>query len=229
MNVLTALLVSHGTKMNSRYAALAASNNHLQEKVKRKVGYVFELCSKISNLEEKYEKVQQDWHVLDQENKDLRSFNEYRLRRLGSGRELVVKDLQNDLALERLKSQEYRDAAAAVEHRFHDLKLLAFITSMVERGLRMGRTDAKFEQASQNVSNFFLGAKVEFNKAVAALPFISFPFLVKIAKATEGALSEVVNVQPDKIVRLVVPTSVLAMFFPAGETFGWTSGRKESD
>ncbi|GJT47941.1 hypothetical protein Tco_0974098 [Tanacetum coccineum] len=176
-----------------------------------------------------------------------------------SDQELVMRDLQNDLALERLKSQEYKDAVVAAEHHFHDLRsevtrfvgsgvdclvckllssdefiatlarILTFsITSMVERGLRMGRTDAEFEQASHNVSNFFLGVEAKFNKVVAALPFISFPFLVKIAEAAEGALSEVVNVQPDKIVRSAVPTSVPAMFFAAGETFGWTSGLKES-
>ncbi|GJW57857.1 hypothetical protein Tco_0104588 [Tanacetum coccineum] len=222
----------------------------------------------------------------DQENKDLHSLNDVsseKVRKLKgqlveaeaatarvsdeltridaklSDQELVTRDLQNDLALERLKSQEYKDVAVAAEHHFHNLKsevtrfvgsgvdclvckllssdefittlarILTFsITSMVERGLHMGRTDAEFEQASHNVSNFFLGVEAKFNKVVAALPFISFPFLVKIAEAAEGALLEVVNVQPDKIVRSAVPTSVPAMFFPTGKTFGWTSGLKES-
>nr|GEX56580.1 hypothetical protein [Tanacetum cinerariifolium] len=39
-----------------------------------------------------------------------------------SDQALAVRDLQNDLALKRWKSQESKDAAAGVEHRFHDLR-----------------------------------------------------------------------------------------------------------
>ncbi|GJY66159.1 hypothetical protein Tco_0468397, partial [Tanacetum coccineum] len=65
------------------------------------------------------------------------------------------------------------------------------ITFGVERGLRMGRTDAEFEKTSQNISNFFLGAKAEFNKVVAALPSAYFPFLAKIAEVASSSLPEV--------------------------------------
>ncbi|GJX17885.1 hypothetical protein Tco_0218717, partial [Tanacetum coccineum] len=79
------------------------------------------------------------------------------------------------------------------------------ITSGVERGLRMGRTDAGFEEASQNVLNFFVGAQAEFDKAVAAFPSTRFPFLDKIIVAAGGALPDVANVQPDRIARLTTP------------------------
>ncbi|GKC50227.1 hypothetical protein Tco_1072972, partial [Tanacetum coccineum] len=70
--------------------------------------------------------------------------------------------------------------------------ILSFgITFGVERGLRMGRTDAEFEEASQNVFNFFLRGEAEFNKAVAALPSTHFPFLAKIAEAAESVPSKV--------------------------------------
>ncbi|GJT37149.1 hypothetical protein Tco_0937014, partial [Tanacetum coccineum] len=59
----------------------------------------------------------------------------------------------------------------------------------VERGLRMGRTDAEFEVAAQNVSNFSIGTEVEFNKALATLPSTLFPFLSKVAAAA-GALNQ---------------------------------------
>ncbi|GJS87741.1 hypothetical protein Tco_0770377 [Tanacetum coccineum] len=158
MSVLTALLASHSMEMNSRYTALVASNTRLREKIKRKVGYLTELCFEISDLEEKHEKVHQDWHALDKENKDLHSlcdgsFNEVkRLRdqlveveaaaRLAdelartdanlSDQALVVRDLKNELALERYESQGYRDAATIVEHLFDDLR--SEVTHFVSSG-----------------------------------------------------------------------------------------------
>ncbi|GJX32068.1 hypothetical protein Tco_0241923 [Tanacetum coccineum] len=238
--------------MNSCYTALVASNTRLREKVKCKADYVSELHFEISTLEEKHEKVQQDWHALDQENKHLRSLGDASFEEVRelkgqlaeaeaaarssdelactdaklSDQALVVSDLQNILALERSKSQEYRDTASAAEHRFDDLRsesthfvgsgvdclihkllssdefnaTLAYIfypgiTSGVKRGLRMGRTETEFEEASQKVSNFFIGAEAEFNKAVAALPSTNFPFLAKVAAAAEGAFSEVASIQ----------------------------------
>ncbi|GJW19713.1 retrovirus-related pol polyprotein from transposon TNT 1-94 [Tanacetum coccineum] len=76
MSVLTSLIASHGTKMNSHYDALIASNAHLWEKVKRKVVQLTELRYEFSNMEEKYEKVQKGCRALDHENEDLRSFRD---------------------------------------------------------------------------------------------------------------------------------------------------------
>ncbi|GKB48759.1 hypothetical protein Tco_0899512 [Tanacetum coccineum] len=160
-----------------RYAGLAASNARLREKVKRKVGSLSELHSKISTLEKENERVQQDWSALGQKNKKLRDH------------------------LAEAEAAAARDTAATMEHRFNDLRsevahfvssdidslvrrflsidelnatlasiLYLVITSGVERGLRMRRTDVEFKQASQNVFHFFIGAEAEFNKAVDALP-----------------------------------------------------------
>nr|GFA61132.1 hypothetical protein [Tanacetum cinerariifolium] len=92
-----------------------------------------------------------------------------------SDQALIVRDLQNDLAFE---SDVFNAALACV--------LTFSITFGVERGLRMKRIDAQFEEALQNVSNLFLGAETEFNKFVVDIPSVKFPFLAKISKASEG-------------------------------------------
>ncbi|GJX21229.1 hypothetical protein Tco_0223906 [Tanacetum coccineum] len=102
------------------------------------------------------------------------------------------------------------------------------ITFVVKKGLRMRHTEAEFEEAYQNVSNFFLGVQAKFDEAIIALPSTHFPFLVKISEAAESALSEVASIQPDKVVRPAVLASAPAMSFSAGETFGWTSTLKDS-
>ncbi|GJU63988.1 hypothetical protein Tco_1245823 [Tanacetum coccineum] len=245
--------------MNSRYTALVASNTRLREKIKHKVGYLSELRSEISILEEKHEKLRgqlAEVKAVAARSSDELACTDVKL----SDQTLVVRDLENDLALERSKSQEYRDVDTTSEHCFDDLrsevthfvgfgvdclirKLLSSdkfnatlarilslgITSDVERGLRMMCTDAEFEEASQNVSNFFLGAKAEFNKVVVALSSTHFPFLTKIAKAVECALLEVVSIQPDKVARSTMPTSAPATSLHVGETFSWTSAMKESE
>ncbi|GJX64918.1 hypothetical protein Tco_0299261, partial [Tanacetum coccineum] len=178
MNVLTALLASH------------------------------ELHFEISTLEEKYDK------LADAEFATARSSDELALTDAKlSDQALVVRDLHNELALERSKSQEYRDATADVKDRLNSLRgevtdfigsgfeslvrrllssnefyfslaCIAYlgITFGVKRGLRMGHIDAGFAKAAKNVSNYVVGAEAEFNKAVADLPSIKFPFLAKIAE-----------------------------------------------
>ncbi|GKD78319.1 hypothetical protein Tco_1340940, partial [Tanacetum coccineum] len=103
-----------------------------------------------------------------------------------------------------------------------DLARVAYfgITSGVERGLCMRRTDAGFEEAAQNVSNFFVGAKEEFNKAVADLPFIEFLFLAKMAEASEGSLLAIANIQPNKLPRPTTHASATSA--AVTKTFGWT-------
>nr|GEX31885.1 hypothetical protein [Tanacetum cinerariifolium] len=102
------------------------------------------------------------------------------------------------------------------------------ITFGFERGLRMGRTDAEFEEASQNVSNFFLRAQAQFDEAISALPSTHFPFLTKISKAVKSSLPEVASIQPDKVVCSVMTASALTMSSPVGKTFGWTPTMKDS-
>nr|GEY65456.1 hypothetical protein [Tanacetum cinerariifolium] len=81
------------------------------------------------------------------------------------------------------------------------------IVSLVRR-LVHGCTDSGFEEVAQNVSKFFGGAKVEFNKVIANLPFIKFPFLAKIDEASEGVLLEIANIQLDKLFHPIsIPTT----------------------
>ncbi|GKE51181.1 hypothetical protein Tco_1486337 [Tanacetum coccineum] len=76
VNVLSALLVSHGMELNTRYANLVASKARTEEKLKRKSGYVKELHSEVATLDKKLERLQRGWSVLDRENKELRSCND---------------------------------------------------------------------------------------------------------------------------------------------------------
>ncbi|GJX08468.1 hypothetical protein Tco_0196400, partial [Tanacetum coccineum] len=117
-----------------------------------------------------------------------------------SDQALVVRNLQNELVLE---SDEFYAALARVAS--------LGIASSVERGLRMGRTDAEFKMVAQNVSNFSIGAEAEFNKALSALSSTPFPFLGKVAAAAGGALSEVTHILLDKIFCLVTPISIVPL------------------
>ncbi|GJY90377.1 hypothetical protein Tco_0505573 [Tanacetum coccineum] len=217
VNVLSALLVSHGYKLNSRYANLVSSKAHLQEKFDKNKGDVKLLRSEVTSLDSKLENLQRGYDALGQENKEL---------------PLTVRDLQNELVLEKSKSQEYKDVAGGLREEvtqfvgsgvesliwkllssdeFH--VALARVASLginygVERGLRMGRTDVEFEAAVQKVSNFHVGAKADFDKALDDFPTTLFIFLRKIVAASEGSLADVAQILLDKFVRSA--TSVAA-------------------
>nr|GEU31571.1 hypothetical protein [Tanacetum cinerariifolium] len=85
-----------------------------------------------------------------------------------------VKELRSEvttlgcLVCKLLFSDEFNAALAHV--------LTLGITSGFKRGLRMGRTDAEFEVAAQNVSNFIVGAEAEFNKALVVFSIYLIPF-----------------------------------------------------
>nr|GEV79260.1 hypothetical protein [Tanacetum cinerariifolium] len=147
---------------------------------------------------------------------------------------LVVRNLQNELALERSKSQGYKDVADGLKVEITQFfgfyvrcivrKLLSSdefnatlsrvltlgITSGVERGLHMGRTDVEFKVAAQNVSNFFVGVEAEFNKALDMFPSTLFPFLNKVDAAFGGALSKVSKILPDKIAQPATSATSMA-------------------
>ncbi|GKG49319.1 hypothetical protein Tco_0515771, partial [Tanacetum coccineum] len=57
VNVLSALLFSHGTELNNRYSNLVARRSRNQEKLDHKSKYVKELRSEVTTLDEKLEKV----------------------------------------------------------------------------------------------------------------------------------------------------------------------------
>nr|GEW25326.1 hypothetical protein [Tanacetum cinerariifolium] len=225
ISVLTALLASHGTGLNSRLLLKPVHEKSLSAR----------------------------WN----ENRELRSLSDVSSEEFKKLKELVVRDLRNELTLEKSKSQKYRDAVVVVEHHFDVLKdevthfvsigveclvrkllssdefnsalalvLYLGITFGFKRDLHMGHTDATFEEAAQNASNFFVGAKAEFDKAIAAFPSTSFPFLSKVVAAVGGALSEVVNIQPDKIIRSATLDSVPAAPLSPNEARSSSSTRE---
>nr|GEW15879.1 hypothetical protein [Tanacetum cinerariifolium] len=84
-----------------------------------------------------------------------------------SDQALVVRDLQNQLALEKARSQGYKNAMDALRGYY-----------------ALGRIDVEFKAAVQNVSNFHVGAKADFDKALVDFPTTPFPFLNKIVTAS---------------------------------------------
>ncbi|GKA87374.1 hypothetical protein Tco_0809138 [Tanacetum coccineum] len=189
---------------------MVSSKAYLQEKLDKKKGDVKLLRSEVTSLDSKLENFQSDYDAL--------------VKRIGScvlrGMLHLRRDLQNELVLERSKSQGYKDVMDGLKEEvtqfvtsgvegivrkllssdeFHTA--LARVASLginygVERGLRIRRTDVEFEAAVQKVFNFHVGAK-----ALDDFPTTPFPFLSKIAAASEGSLSDVAQIMPDKFVR----------------------------
>nr|GEX49348.1 retrotransposon Orf1 [Tanacetum cinerariifolium] len=132
-----------------------------------------------------------------------------KLENLQREQALTLRDLQNELVLEKSKSQGYKDAmdglreevtqfvGSGVESLIRKLlssdefyAALACVASLginygVERGLRMGRTDVEFKATAQKVFNFHVGIKADFDKALNDFPTTPFPFLSKIIAASE--------------------------------------------
>ncbi|GJZ29426.1 hypothetical protein Tco_0574073, partial [Tanacetum coccineum] len=204
VNILNALLVSHGMELNTRYTNLVASKARTKEKLKRKSGYLKELrFEENKELRSQNDVSSEELKSLQAQLADAKALFRRLIDELArtdaklSDQALVVRNLQNELALERLLSSDEFHAALA---------RVASLGIAFERGCVWV---AKFEVAAQNVSNFFIGAEAEFNKALATLPSTLFPFLGKIAATAEGALSEVTHILLDKLVCLVAPVSTV--------------------
>nr|GEW49336.1 hypothetical protein [Tanacetum cinerariifolium] len=75
MNVLTSLLVLHGTEMNVLHTSLARSIARLKEKVKFKMDQLDKFWFEFFDLKVKHEKTQKECHGRDQENKELQASN----------------------------------------------------------------------------------------------------------------------------------------------------------
>ncbi|GJW96562.1 reverse transcriptase domain-containing protein [Tanacetum coccineum] len=231
-NVLSALLVSYGAELNSRYTSLVTAKNHLQEKFDQKAGYVKVLRWEVTTLDGKLERIQKDCDAVGQENRELRSqkdvasdkvkelqteLTDARVSSIGLSEELSKTDAKDEvtwfvgsgvesLVRKLLSSDEFYTALAHVAS--------LGINYGFERGLRMGRTDAEFEVAAQKVSNFHNGAKSDFDKALVDFPTTLFPFLGKIVAAAEGTLPEELLQAPTNGVRdvIVVPPVLASQF-----------------
>ncbi|GJX92370.1 hypothetical protein Tco_0345696 [Tanacetum coccineum] len=109
VNVLSALLVSHGYELNSFYTKLVSSKALLQEKLNQKKWDVRELCSQ-RDVASEDELIRTDAKLSEQA--------------------LTVRDLQNKLALEKSKSQGYKDAIDGLrEEADFDKALVDFPTT----------------------------------------------------------------------------------------------------
>nr|GEW29227.1 hypothetical protein [Tanacetum cinerariifolium] len=178
VNVLSALLVSHGYELNSRYTNLVSSKALLQEKLNQKKGMLGqenrELCSQRDAASEDVKKLQSQ--LADA--KAVSAVLTEELTRTDaklSVQALTVRDLDNEFALEKSKSQGYKDDMDALREevaQFVDSSMegvvrkllssdefhaaLARVASLginygAERGLRMGRTDVEFEASNELV------------------------------------------------------------------------------
>ncbi|GJU93578.1 hypothetical protein Tco_1318334 [Tanacetum coccineum] len=98
---------------------------------------------------------------------------------------LIVRDLQNELALESVEG-------------------------LVRRLLSSDEFHAAVAHVASLVSNFHIGAKAEFEKALVDFPTTSFPFLGKVAAAARGALSEVTQILSDKLAHSATPVLIVS-------------------
>nr|GEU39291.1 putative reverse transcriptase domain-containing protein [Tanacetum cinerariifolium] len=214
VNVFSALLVSHGYELNSHYTNLVSSKSLFREKLNQKKGDVRLLRSEVTS-----------WMIILTE--DL-TRTDAKL----SEQALNVRDLQNELSMEKSKFQGYKDVMDGLKEEvsqflgsgvkgiirkllssdeFHAaLARVAFlgINYCIGMGLRMGRTDVEFEAAVQKVSNFYAGAKADSNKALVDFSTTPFPFLNKIVAASGGTLSVVAQILLEKFVCLATSASV---------------------
>ncbi|GJX97286.1 hypothetical protein Tco_0353084 [Tanacetum coccineum] len=227
-----------------------------QDKLDKKKWDVKLLRLEVTSLDSKLKDLQRGYDALGQENRELRSQRDVAFEEVKklqsqltdakttsaslseeltqtnaklSEQDLTERDLQNELVLEKSKSQRYKDVidglreevtqfvGSCVESLVRKLLssdefhvALARVASLginygVERGLRKGRTNVEFETAVQKVSNFCVGAK-----ALVGFPTTPFPFPSKIVVAAEGALSDVAQILPDKFVRSATSASTVS-------------------
>ncbi|GJZ02067.1 hypothetical protein Tco_0520028 [Tanacetum coccineum] len=182
---------------------------------------VTSLDSNLENLQRGYDTLGQENRELHSQ-RDAASEEELtRTDAKLSEKALTVRGQQNRLVLEKSKSQEYKDAmdglweevtqfvGSSVEglvrkllssDEFH--AALARVASFginygVERGLHMGCTDVEFEAIVQKFSNFRVGAKADFDKALDDFPTTPIPFLSK----NDGRLPKVASSDGPDIVR----------------------------
>nr|GEV11575.1 hypothetical protein [Tanacetum cinerariifolium] len=141
VNVLSALLVSHGYDLNSRYTNMVSSSAHLQEKLDKKKGDVKLLRLEVTSLDNKLENLQRSCDALGQENRDLSKELTKTDAKL-SEQALTVRDMQNELVLEKSKSQGYKDAMDGLRE-----EVTQFISSGIESLVRKLLSSDEFHAA----------------------------------------------------------------------------------
>ncbi|GJW73780.1 hypothetical protein Tco_0133150 [Tanacetum coccineum] len=184
VNVISAMLVSHGYELNSRYTNLVSSSAHLQEMLDKRKGDVNLLRSEVTSLDNKFENLQRGCDALGQENRELRSHRDAaseetrKLRSQLTDAKTTSASLSEELTQTdaKLSEQALTEVTQFVcsgvdslvrkllsSDEFH--AALACVASLginydVKRELRMGRTSVKFEAAVQKLSNFHVGIRL---------------------------------------------------------------------
>ncbi|GKD43815.1 hypothetical protein Tco_1268460, partial [Tanacetum coccineum] len=124
-NVLSALLVSHGAELNSRYTSLVTVWNRIQEKFDRKAGYVKVLRSKVTNLAGKLERMQKDCNAWVQENMQLHSQKDAASDK--------VKELQIELTDARVASIGLSEELSQIDAKLSDQDVVDVLREEVTR------------------------------------------------------------------------------------------------
>ncbi|GKB13664.1 hypothetical protein Tco_0847587 [Tanacetum coccineum] len=125
---------------------------------------------------------------------------------------LTVRDLQNELALKRSKSQGYKNSANKLRE-----EIAHFIGSGVEGLVRMLLSCDEFHVALTHVASLAINygverglrAKADFDKALVGFPTTLFPFLGKVVAVARGTLFNVAHILPDKFARSSTSVSVV--------------------
>ncbi|GJR86176.1 hypothetical protein Tco_0210187, partial [Tanacetum coccineum] len=224
VNVLSALLVSHGYELNSRYTKLVSSRARLQEKLDQKKRDVKLLRSEVTSLDNKLEKLQRDYDTLGYENIELcyqRDVSSEEVKKLQSQltdvkatsvglteeltrtdaklseKALIVRDLQNELALEKSKFQGYKDDMHGLRE-----EVTQFVGSGVEGVVRKLLSSDEFHVALARVASLGINYGIERGLRIGHTD------VDKIVVASEGTLSNVAKILPEKFVHSATSVAV---------------------
>lgn len=124
--------------------------------------------------------------------KDIIAGHERDIKKIRSSVTSFLHDDFEKLVRRFLGSGEFNQALASV--------LSLAVSTGVELGLQMGRSETQFQEISQRVSNFVPGAKKKCEDAVAAFPTRVFPFFNKVSQNAANTLEDIAKLEPDKII-----------------------------
>ncbi|GJX62493.1 hypothetical protein Tco_0295393 [Tanacetum coccineum] len=194
VNVLSALLVSHGYELNSRYAnlenrELRSQRDAASEEVRKLQSQLTDARTTFASLSE--ELTRTDAKLLEQA--------------------LTVRDLHNELVLEKSKSQEYKDAMDGLRE-----EVTQFVESGVESIVQKLLSSDEFHADLARVASLGINYGVERGLRMGLdFPTTPFPFLSNIVAASEGGLPDVAQILPEKFTHSA--TSVVVASSSASE------------
>nr|GEV96387.1 hypothetical protein [Tanacetum cinerariifolium] len=210
VNILSALLVSHGYELNSCNANLVSSKAHLQEKFDKNNGDVKLLRSKVTSLDSKLENLQRGYDTLGQENRELRSQRDD----ASEERSLILENIRMLWMVLREEVTQFVGSGveSLVQKFLSGYEFHAALARVASLGINYGY---EFHAALARVASVGINYGADFDKDLDDFPTTPFPFLSKIAAASEGGLSDVAQILSDKFAPSA--TSVVVTSFHASE------------